>query len=102
MSFPRWTENSTDSGPGHVREAATAGGQAAGEGVEAGGHLSGLELQGAGRHPGSREGCDYAEAEDAGGVEEQEAAGRGHGVPPAEKCGGAGRPAKRGPSDTAR
>lgn len=88
--FSRWSDRSDNSGPGHVRKTATAGGQAAREGVEAGGYLSGLELQGAGRHPSGGERRDHAEAEDAGGVEEQKAAGRGYGVPPVEECGGPG------------
>ena len=100
--FSRRSENGDDSGPGHVREAAAAGGQAAREGVEAGGHLSGVELQGAGWNSSGGERRDHAEAEDAGGVEEQKAAGGGHGVPPVEECGGPGWPAKWGPSDSTR
>lgn len=90
------------SGRGHLREAAAAGGQATGEGVEAGGHLPGPELQGAGRHPGSGEGRDHAEAEDAGRVEGQEAAGGGHRVPSVQESGRSGRPTERGPPDTER
>lgn len=73
-----------------VGEAAADGGQEAGQGVEGGGHPSGTELQSAGRHPGSGEGRDHAEAEDAGAVEEQEAAGGGHVAAPVERPPGHG------------
>lgn len=89
-SFSRWSKDSDESGTGHVRQAAIAGGQAAWERVEAGSHLPGLGLQLPGQHPGSRERRDHTEAEDAGGVEEEAAGRTGHGVSPVEECGGSG------------
>ena len=52
------------------RQAAAAGGTAAGEGVAAGGHLPGPEEPTPGRAAGWGEGRHHAEVQDAGGVEE--------------------------------
>lgn len=87
MSFSRCSDNRKDLGPGHDGKAASAAGQAARERVEASGHLYRLDIQGGGRHQGSGVGYDLAEVQDAGEVEGQTAAGRGHGLPPVEKCG---------------
>lgn len=97
MLFPRWREDSrTQRERRRVGEGAAEGGQAAGQGVEAGGHPSRIKLESAGQHSGGGEGRDHAEAEDAGAVEEHEAAGRGHVATPVARPAGHGRPAQRG------
>lgn len=91
----RWDEDDGESEPGFVRPAAPAAGQAAWEGVEAGGHLPGP-----GHHPGSEGRRDHAEAAGVGGVEEKAAAGEGHGVTPATERKGTGWPSGEVQSNT--